>query len=315
MSDDLPKEPPPPAPHPSPWYPPPAYGYAPPPVAHGTARGFGLATAAGIIALVVVVGIVSYGIAGYVAASDRVSSATGMINAVDMHRPSINSSFDDVQNMLASPTLVSPSVARSMATEMVSRSQILASTVAGYGPSLREAQLELNDLSWLTAFSRGRLLDEAARIDHARKAVADIKNAAEDYRVLGGFFTSYFQVFVDLDNLDTASKNNNSAGYEAALLILQTDVATALQLATPPYLSTAHREQLTAIQAEIDDLKKEQLAYAKGDQAGAAAARSAIDADIQRANAVDFSSNITAILSHYQHYRDDFNAEMDKATA
>jgi hypothetical protein len=315
MSDDRPNEPPPPAPHQSLWYPPPPHGYAPPPVAHGTARGFGLAIAAGIIALVVVIGIVSYGIGGYVAASDRVSSATDAINAVDTHRPSINSSFDDIQNMLASPKLVSPSAARSMATEMVSRSQILASTVAGYGPSLRDAQLKLNDLSWLTAFSRGRLLDESARIDHARKAVADIKNAAEDYRVLGGFFMSYFQVFVDLDNLDAASKNNDSAGYAATLLILQGDVATALQLATPSYLSTAHREQLTAIQAEIDDLKKEQLAYAKGDQAGAAAARRAIDADIQRANAVDFSSNVVAILSHYQHYRDDFNLELDKATA
>jgi len=314
MSDDLRSEPPPPAPHPSPWYPPPAYGYAPVPAAHGPARGFGLPIAAGIIALVLVIAVVSYGIGGYVVVSDRVSGAAGVVNAVDTHRPSINSSFDDIQNMLESPTLVSPSVARSMATEMVSRSQILASTVAGYSPSLRDAQLKLNDLSWLTAFSRGRLQDESARIDHARKAVADIKNAAEDYRVLGGFLTSYFQVFVDLGALDTASKNNDSLGYAAALLLLQSQVATALQLATPTYLSTAHREQLTAIQAEIDDLKKEQLAYANGDQAGAAAARRAIDADVQRVNAVDFSSNPMAILSHYQRYRDDFNQEMDKAT-
>jgi hypothetical protein len=261
-----------------------------------------------------VVGFVSYAIGGQVVASDRVSSAAGVINEVDTHRPSINSSLDDLQNMLTSPALVSPSTARSMATEMVSRSQILASTVAGYGPSLRDAQLNLNDLYWLTALSRGRLQDESARIDHARKAVADMRNAAEDYRVLGVFLTSYFQVFVDWDNLDAAGKSNDSAAYSAAFLVLQSDISTALQLATPPYLSSAHHAQLTAIQAEFDDLKKEQLANANGDLAGAAAAQKAFDADVQRANAVDFSSNTVAILTHYQHYRDDFNTEMDKAT-
>jgi hypothetical protein len=263
---------------------------------------------------VVVIGAVSYGIAGYLIASNRISSAEGVIGVVDSHRPSINSSFDDVQQMLTSPALVSPSTARSMATEMVSRSQVLASTVAGYGPSLRDAQLNLNELYWLTALSRGRLQDESARIDHARKAVADMRNAAEDYRVLGAFLTAYFQVFVDLDNVDTASKSNDAAAYSVAILVLQSDIATALQLATPPYLSSAHREQLTAIQAEFDDLKKEQLASASGDLAGAAAAQKAFDADVQTANAVDFSRNTVAILTHYQHYRDDFNAEMDKAT-
>jgi hypothetical protein len=325
VSDELPLQhaaPDPPSPDqgpphspPAPWYPPPTYGYAPTPATSGPSRGFGLAIAAGIVALVLVVGVASYGIGGYKVASDRVSGAAGVINSVDAHRPSINSSFDDVQHMLASPTLVSPSVARSMATEMVFRSQILASTVAGYGPTLRDAQLKLNDLSWLTALSRGRLQDESARLDHARNAVADIKNAAEDYRVFGGFLASYFQVFVDLDSLDTASKNNDSAGYAAALFLLQADVATALHLATNlPYLQSAHRDQLTAIQTEITDIKQELFASAHGDQAGAAAARRAIEADVQKANAVDFSSNAVVVLSHYQHYRDDFNAEMDKAT-
>jgi hypothetical protein len=257
---------------------------------------------------------VSYGIAGYLVASDRLAGAAGVISAVDSHRTSINSSFDDIQQLLSSHTLVTPSAAKSEAVDFVSRSQQLASPIAGYAPALHSAQLKLSDLSWLTALSRGSLQDESARLDHASKAIADVKTAADDYRVLGTFLESYFQVFVDLDNMDTASKNNDSAGYGTAFLLLRSDVATALQLATLPYLSTAHHDQLTAIQAEINDIKQEQLAAANGDQAGLAAAKMAYDADVQKVNAVDFSSNPAAIQTHYQHYRDDFNAEMDKAT-
>jgi hypothetical protein len=285
------------------------------PAANGPSRGFQLAIAAGIVGLVVAFGAVSYGVGGYLIASNRISRATGVINAVDSHRASINTSFDDIQQLLSSHTVVTASAAKSEAADFVSRSQQLASPITGYAPALHSAQLKLNDLAWLTASSRGSLQDESARLDHASKAIADVETAANDYRLLGTFLESYFQVFVDLDNMDAASKNNDGAGYATAFLLLRSDVATALQLAILPYLSTAHHDQLTAIQAEINDIKQEQLAAANGDQAGLAAATKAYDADVQKVNAVDFSSNPAAIQSHYQHYRDDFNAEMDKATA
>jgi hypothetical protein len=210
---------------------------------------------------------------------------------------------------------VTPSVAKSKADEIVSRSQLLASTVAGDGPALRSAQSNLNDLSWVTVWSRASLQDESARLDHARTAVADVKSAADDYRLLGSFMQTYFQVFVDWDKLAIASQNNDSLGYANALLLMRSDVAISLQqLTTLSYLPSAYRDQLTAVQALVGDLKQEQLARTNGDQAGLAAATKAYDADLQEVNNVDYSGTATAIRSHYQHYRDDFNTEMDKAT-
>src|SRR5260370_35482851 len=102
-------------------------------------------------------------------------------------------------------------------------------------------------MSWLTAFSRGSLQDESGRLDHARKAVADVKNAAEDYRLLGGFLQSYYQVFIDLYTLSTASQTNDSSAFPIPLLMLQSDLAISLELDPLPYLPDPSRFKLTAI--------------------------------------------------------------------
>jgi hypothetical protein len=39
-----------------------------------------------------------------------------------------------------------------------------------------------------------------------------------------------------------------------------------------------------------------------------------VGADQTAMNAVDFAGTSAKITSYYQHYRDDFNAELDKAT-
>jgi len=314
VSDEHPNEPSSPSPHPSPWYPPPPYGYAPAPAVHGPARGFGLAIAAGIVALVLVIGVLSYAIGGYLIASNRIANAAAAINAVDSQRTTINSSFDTIQQVMSFDTPLTPSDAKAKTAEIVPRSQMLASTVAGDAPALHGTQLHLNDMSWLTAFSRGSLQDESGRLDHARKAVADVKNAAEDYRLLGGFLQSYYQVFIDLYTLSTASQTNDSSGFAIALLMLQSDLAISLELDTMPYLPDAYRVQLTAIQAEINDIKQGLLASDRGDQAGIDAASKALDADIQRVNTVDYAGTAAAVRSHFQQYRDIFNAEMDMAT-
>jgi hypothetical protein len=315
MSDDLPNEPRPPAPHPSPWYPPPPYGYDPAPMADARSRGFGRANTAGIVVIVLVIGALSYGLGGYLVASDRISGAAGAINAVDSNRNTINSAFDNIHLMMSGSGTFSPSAGKSMAAEIVSLSQTLGSTVAARAQALRSSQLKLNDLSWLTIFSRGRLDPESRRVDYARNAVAEVDAAAGDYGHLGVFLQSYFQVFVDFDDLATAGQNNDAAGYANVLLSLGKDVVTSLQLETMPYLPPAYRDQLTALQAEINDLKQELAASTSGDQAGYSAAAKAYDADVQKASAVDFSGNGPAMLSHFQQYRDDFNLELDKATA
>ena len=56
-------------------------------------------------------------------------------------------------------------------------------------------------------------------------------------------------------------------------------------------------------------------AIAGQDKAAFEAANSLVQADSAKLGAVDFSSTPAQIKAYYQRYRDDFNSEMDKATA
>jgi hypothetical protein len=173
--------------------------------------------------------------------------------------------------------------------------------------------VKLAGLAWLTAFSRGSLQDESARLDHARKAVADVQTASNDYTQLGRFLQSYYQALVDLDNLNAAS---DATAFVNAFSALRSDLATALQLAIGvPGLPTQFHDFLSALQAQANDFRQESLAAAAGDQAGVDAAKRALAADIQKADAIDFSGTTAAMHSYYQRIRDDFNSQLDEATA
>jgi len=299
----------------------PPYGYAPSQRRPGRlgrlSRNAWLGISAGIVVAALLLGVIAYAIAGYVVSQNEISNGSNAINALSSHRTSINSSFDNIaQRIISLDPQGSGAAGKTTATLVVSGSQSMATAVAGSPQSLRTAQVKLNDLAWLTAFSRGSLQDESARLDHARKAVADVKTAADDYALLGGFLQSYFQVFSDLDNLNTANKNNDAAGFFNAFSALRTDLANSIQLAAAvPGLPTQFRDWLSALQAEANDVRQRELAAAAGDQAAVAAAQKAIDADSAKIDAVDFSGTTAAIHSYYQRIRDDFNSQMDEATA
>jgi len=190
----------------------------------------------------------------------------------------------------------------------------MASTVAADTRVLRRAGLRLDDLSWLTAFNRGGLKDEADRVEHATKALADVTASADDSGHLGQFMEAYFQVEIDLTTLLTDIENNDQSGAVNAFSSLRSDTPSALQLASVPGLPPQFRDFLVAIQAYAADIRQESVANAAGDQDGVAAAKKLALADFDKAVAIDFAGTTATIRSYYQQYRDDFNAEMDKAT-
>ena len=304
---------------PAQYGPPPPSAYAPPygyaaPSRRRLGRNAWLGIIAGIVVAVLLLAVVAYGIAGYLVGQNEIANGSNAINAASSHRTSINTAFDNIaQQIITLDPQGAANAGKSTAAQIVSGSQSMATAVAASPQSLRTAQVKLNDLAWLTAFSRGSLRDESARLDHARKAVADVQTASNDYTQLGRFLQSYYQALVDLDNLNAA---NDATAFVNAFSALRTDLATALQLATAvPGLPTQFHDFLSALQAQANDFRQMSVASAAGDQAGVDAAKKALAADTVKADAIDFSGTTAAIHSYYQRYKDDFNSQMDQATA
>jgi hypothetical protein len=177
---------------------------------------------------------------------------------------------------------------------------------------LAAARSRLNDQQWLTAISSGRLADSAARIDHARQAAASLKSAAGAYVMLGQFFETYFQAFDDFNTLIAANKMSDYVDETSADITLQADIAKAQQASdVAPGLPTEYHDLLTAFSALAVDIGNELSA---SNQAAFDAARQSANADFATMNAVNITGTTIKIKSYYQPYRDDFNAEMDKAT-
>lgn len=322
---------PPPAPYPAPqpppplyaapsYYPPasayatPAYGYPPAPARRKSSRNLWLVITAAVVIVVLLVAVVAYVGAGYALASSRISDASGAINRASAHRSYVNTTFDLVDQQLSSFAAMSDvKGSKSTAGQLVSEAQSMSAIVGGDDTAIVAARSGLNDRQWLTAMSSGRLSAEAGRLDHARRAIATLKSGAADYMLLGQFFQTYFQALIDFETLLTADKSGDFVGESSADAAMQADTAKAEQLTTTtPGLPSEYHDFLVPMLAFAVDVAKLLNANTK---AAADAADKSLKADGAAMSAVDLSGTPAKIKAYYQHYRDDFNAEMDKATA
>jgi hypothetical protein len=262
---------------------------------------------------VLLVGVIAYVSAGYVYASSRISDAGGAINGASAHRAYVNTTFDLLDQQVSSLAPMSDAkVARSTAGQLVSESQSMSAIVSGDDQAMATARSHLHDQQWLTAISSARLDAEAGRIDHARKALATLKSAAGDYRLLGQFFQAFYQALIDWDTMQADAKNNDFVGTSSADALLGADAAKAQQLtANAPGLPSQYHDFLVILQAYAVDVGKVLNARTTADFD---AADKQVTADLTAMNMLDFTGIAAKIKSYYQHYRDDFNAEMDRAT-
>jgi hypothetical protein len=267
-----------------------------------------------VVVAVLLIGAIAYVSAGYAFASSRISDATNAVNALNAHRGYVNATFDLLGTQLTSfEAMLDPKVGKSAATQLTTETQSMATLVGGDDLAMAAARSHLNDQQWLTSISSGRLTASSSRIDHARKAAATVKSATSDYMLLGQFFQAYYQALFDWDTMSTDAKNRDFVGMASQDALLKVDAAKALQLAAnAPGLPTQYHDYLIILPTFADDVGKELGAHTTADF-DAAAKR--VDADQTAMNAVDFAGTSAKIKSYYQHYRDDFNLELDKATA
>jgi len=296
---------------------PPAYTYPHVPGPYQVSRNLWLGIGAVIVIVVLLLGVMGYVFVGFAYASTRISDAASAVNSASAHRGYVNNTFDLLQQQVSSiGTVMDNKMGKSNSGQLVSESQLMSRTVAGDDQSLAAARRRLHDQRWLTSItSSGRLAGEAARVDLARKAVAAIRSAAADYVQLGEFLQAYYQAMIDWDTLLADAKNNDFVGAAGADSLFSTDLASALQISNAPGLPVEFNEFLVAVQAYATDIGKVLNAIAARDKNAFDAADKLVLADLAKANAIDITSTPTKINSYYKHYRDDFNSDMDKATA
>jgi hypothetical protein len=272
-----------------------------------------LVITAAVVIVVLLVGVIAYVGGGYAFASSRISNASGAINRASAHRSYVNTTFDLLDQQLSSFASMSDvKASKSTAGQLVSEAQSMSAIVGGDDAAIVAARSGLNDRQWLTAMSSGRLSAETGRLDHARKAIATLKSGAADYVLLGQFFQTYFQALIDFETLLADDKSGDFVGESSADAAMQADAAKAEQLTTTtPGLPSEYHDFIVPMLAFAVDLAKLLNANTK---AAADAASKSLTADGVAMNAVDLSGTPAKIKSYYQHYRDDFNAEMDKAT-
>ncbi|HEX9099310.1 MAG TPA: hypothetical protein VF956_07485 [Candidatus Dormibacteraeota bacterium] len=308
-----PTQPPPPAYAPTPGYAAPAYGYPPPPGRPRNASNLWMIITAVVVVALLLVGAIAYVVAGYAFASSRISDASSAINGASAHRSYVNTTFDLLDQQVTSfAAMTDATLSKSTAGQLVSESQSISAIVGGDDHAMAAARSHLRDQQWLTAISSGRLDDEAGRIDHARKATDAVKSAAGGYVLLGQFYQSFFQALIDWSTMLVDAKNNDFVGTSTQDALIKTDAINAQQLAAnAPGLPSQYHDFLVILQSYAADVAKELNARTSADFD--AADKQAV-ADVNAMGAVDFSGTPAKIKAYYQHYRDDFNAEMDRAT-
>jgi hypothetical protein len=257
--------------------------------------------------------VIGYALGGYAYGSTRISEATGAIDSVQAHRSYVNTTFDLLDQQVATlEASTDPTAAKSTSGQLVTESQGMRANLAGDDQALVNARSRLNDHQWLTALSQSRLVAAAGRIDHARLAIDSLDSAAGGIVQLGQFFEGFFQALVDARTMLTAATNNDLVATVAADGAFQADTAKAMQGPSPPGLPHQYQDFLIVLQAYAADFGKELNAR---DTATFDAAHNLVVADIAKLNAVNFTGAAVAIQTYYQKYRDAFNLEMDKATA
>jgi hypothetical protein len=290
--------------------------HPPPQREYRVSRKFWLVISAVVVVITLLVGIFGYVVAGYAYASSRISNAAGAVSAISSHRTLVNTTFALLDEQVASLELMTDNkLAKSTSAKLVEESHSMSSTIAGDEDALVTARSRLNDRQWLTGISSGRLTAETGRVDRARLAVAAARSAARDYAQFGGFLQIYYQALIDWDTMVADANTNDFVGTTGADTALQADVATAIGASNAPGLPQEFHDYLVALQGYAADVGKLLNAISTRDKTALDAANKLVLADVAKLNAVDFTTTTSRIRSYYQRYRDDFNADLDRATA
>jgi len=264
-------------------------------------------TAVAVVALLLVVGG-AYGIAGYVTAGNKLSSANTALGTTTSHR----SAFDNAPttfDLQRSDAKAFQSDAAAWVQAWTSQSTTIASDDA----TLTAAGGKLHDQQWLTVIRKGSLDSASARIDHAHKAMDAAKTIAVDRQAEGKFLVAYSTLLSDLETFVTKEQSGDELGALATASLLPADADKAVSLSGDPQFPSELGAYMQSLSTVTKDLVAYLNALTKGDTATANSIQTKTNNDINAGKLIDISQISTKIDTFYQPYMDTYHKELTLA--
>lgn len=270
------------------------------------------------VSALVVIGIIGYAGAGLAVSAVRVASADRTLNTVVSHQNTLNSTFSDINaqlGALSGSSAFNPQQAIILVDKSISNSEVATTTINEDDALLSAASSQLAATRWLTMVGSGSLDREAARIKHARNALAAARTVAVDEAADGHFWHAMYASLADLVTLNSQVYAGDLVTAKTTLGTMKSDVDQATQLSSAAGLPTELHDMLTDLQAFMGDYGKWLDAQLAGDSASVAADRDAVNADLKKIGAYDFDKIGSEITAYYKPLIDRFNSEIVAATS
>ena len=271
-----------------------------------------------VIVVIVLIGIIGYAVTGLAYAQTRVGNANKALNAVISHQNNLNTTVTNLNskfNSLSSSATFDPQQARTLFAQFAA-----SETAAGVidlqdDSSLASAKASLSESQWLTVVARNSVDDEAAKIAHARKALAIAKTAAGGYALVGQFFETYYGAQVDFELVSTQVASADLAGANTTLSAMKTDVDKGLQLSTAPGLPSELHTLMLDLGTLVTDFGKLLDAAAANDDPAITNADNSVQADANKLGTYNVATIMSEIGAYYKPMFDTISSEMAKAAA
>ena len=284
----------------------------------GLSRRLRLTIIAIVIIVIVAIGIIGYAVTGLAYAQTRVGNADKTLNAVVSHQNSLNTTVADLNskfNSLSTSATFDPQQARTLFQQFAATETAAGVTDDKDDASLAAARATLSQQEWLTIFARSSLDKEAAKIDHARKALSIAKTGADGYAQVGQFFQTYYGAQVDFELVSTQVASANLAGVSTTLATMKTDVDKGLQLSSSPGLPSELHTLMVDLGTLVTDFGKLLSVAAANDDTAITNAENAVQADADKLGTYNVDKIMGEIAAYYKPMFDTINLEMARATA
>jgi len=270
-----------------------------------------------VVVVIVVVGIIGYAVTGLAYAQTRVGGADKTLSTVISHQNNLNSTFKgiDVSATGLNSATFNPQQARTLLDAFVANAKLAGTTIDQDDAALASARASLGEQQWLTMIARGSLDNEAARIDHARKALTMAKTIAADYAQVGEFWQALVDAFSAGQTVGNQAATADLAGAKATLATTKTFADKALQLSGGPGLPPEVHSLMVDFEALVADFGKLLDAVAAGDDNAIVTAENQLQADATKVAGYDFTKIEAETKTYYTPLVDGFNAEMARAAA
>jgi hypothetical protein len=284
----------------------------------GLSKRLRLTIIAIVVIVIVVIGIIGYAVTGLAYAQTRVGNADKTLNSVISHQNSLNTTVADLNskfNSLSSSATFDPQQARTLFQQFAAGETAAGVTDDQDDASLASSRATLSQQEWLTIAARGSLDKEAAKIDHARKALSIAKTAAAGYAQVGQFFQTYYGVQVDFELVSTQVASADLAGASTTLTTMKTDVDKGLQLSSAPGLPSELHTLMVDVATLVTDFGKLLTAAAANDDTAITNAENSVQADANKLGTYNVDKIMAEIAAYYKPMFDTINSEMAKAAA